>query len=301
MNLSFATPFAFLSVASLSLALALAVAALAPPALAQVPAPSTPAAAVAPAEPIVALERLTHVELRDRIAAGTTVVLVPVGGTEQNGPHMVLGKHNVRVRVLAERIARQLGHAVVAPVLAYVPEGAVRPPAAHMRFSGTISIPEPAFEAVLEGTARSFRQHGLVTVVFLGDHGGYQRNLEHVAAKLNREWGAERTGGGGGAGATRPRAVALTAYYDAYHQVDEALRARGYTAAEIGTHAGLSDTALAMAADPSLVRPDLLKSAARREGVQGDPARASADLGQAGLQMIVDASVAAIRARMAAP
>ena len=51
------------------------------------------------------LEELTSPELRERIAAGTTTVLVPIGGTEQNGAHLVLGKHNVRVRVLAERIA----------------------------------------------------------------------------------------------------------------------------------------------------------------------------------------------------
>ena len=86
------------------------------------------------------LEELTSTELRDRIAAGTTTVLVPIGGTEQNGPHMVLGKHNVRVRWLAARIAERLGHAVVAPVIAYVPEGAIDPPTEHMRWAGTISV-----------------------------------------------------------------------------------------------------------------------------------------------------------------
>ena len=49
----------------------------------------------------VLLEELTWTELRDAIGAGATTILVPVGGTEQNGPHMALGKHNVRVRVLA--------------------------------------------------------------------------------------------------------------------------------------------------------------------------------------------------------
>ena len=44
------------------------------------------------------LEELTWTELRDAIRAGTTTVIVPVGGTEQNGPHMALGKHNVRVQ-----------------------------------------------------------------------------------------------------------------------------------------------------------------------------------------------------------
>src|SRR5206468_8320668 len=90
----------------------------------------------------VDIEEMTSPELKARIAAGTTTILVPIGGTEQNGPHMVLGKHNVRAHVLADEIARRLGNAVVAPVIAYVPEGSITPPAAHMRFTGTISIPE---------------------------------------------------------------------------------------------------------------------------------------------------------------
>src|SRR5712671_7931420 len=85
----------------------------------------------------VFLEELTWTELRDLIQAGKTTIIVPIGGTEQNGPHMALGKHNARVKALAERIAHALGNALVAPVIAYVPEGAVEPPTGHMRFPGT--------------------------------------------------------------------------------------------------------------------------------------------------------------------
>src|SRR5262249_43141537 len=61
----------------------------------------------------VFLEDLTWTELRDLQAAGTTTIIVPIGGTEQNGPHMALGKHNVRAKALAEKIANQLGNALV--------------------------------------------------------------------------------------------------------------------------------------------------------------------------------------------
>ena len=77
----------------------------------------------APPRRRVFLEDMTWTEVRDAIAAGRTTVIVPVGGTEQSGPHMALGKHNVRAHVLAGRIATQLGNALVAPVVAYVPEG----------------------------------------------------------------------------------------------------------------------------------------------------------------------------------
>ena len=108
---------------------------------------TTGAWSAAPAAVEVQIENLTSTELRERIAAGTTTVLVPLGGTEQNGPHMVLGKHNVRARWLAERIAQRLGNALVAPVVAYVPEGAVEPPAAHMRWPGTLTVPDAASPA----------------------------------------------------------------------------------------------------------------------------------------------------------
>jgi len=223
--------------------------------------------------------------LKDRIAHGTTTVLVPIGGTEQDGAHMVLGKHNVRAHVLADRIAQALGNAVVAPTIAYVPEGSIQPPAAHMKYTGTISISDSVFEALLESTARSFRQHGFRDIVFLGDHGGYQADLRQVADKLDREWAAD----------PGCRAHAPAEYYrvtqDAY--VD-ALKAHGVSAAELGSHAGLADTSLALAVDPSLVRQDAL-AGPYPKGVTGNPKRSSAELGELGVRLIVDATVAAIR------
>ncbi len=239
------------------------------------------------------VEDMTWTELHDRLAAGATTVLVPIGGVEQSGPHMALGKHNVRARVLASRIAQKLGNAVVAPVVAYVPEGSIEPPAGHMKFTGTISIPDATFEALLEATARSFCQHGFKDVFFLGDHGGYQQNEERAAAKLNKAW------------ATRPacRAHALLDYYRVT-QTDfvKALEAKGFGADEIGVHAGLADTALSLAIDPALVRPDALARAAKagpREGVHGDPRRATAELGQLGIDRVIETSVAQIKAQLA--
>jgi len=248
-----------------------------------------PAAAQAPAT--VFLEELTWTELRDRIGAGDTTVIVPVGGTEQNGPAMVLGKHNVRVRLLAGRIATGLGHAIVAPVIAYVPEGGVNPPTAHMRFPGTITIPDAAFESTLEYAARSFRVHGFKHIVLIGDHGGYQRNLKRVADKLNREWAA-----------TPVRVHAVEEYYLASSSGHAALlKGKGYSDAEIGTHAALADTSLAMAVDPRLVRVERLHASKPgvADGVYGDPSRSSAELGQPGIDLIVARTIDAIRRELA--
>ena len=149
---------------------------------------TTMAGVPAHAAATVFLDELTWPELQERIRAGTTTVIIPIGGTEQNGPHMVLGKHNVRVKVLAAKIAQALGNTLVAPVVSYVPEGSIQPPTAHMRFPGTITVPDAAFEQVIESAAKSFRLHGFRDIVLIGDHGGYQKSLAAVAARLNREW-----------------------------------------------------------------------------------------------------------------
>ena len=233
----------------------------------------------------VFLDELTWTELRSQISAGKTTIIVPIGGTEQNGPHMVLGKHNVRAKALSEKIARALGNALVAPVIAYVPEGSTSPATGHMRFPGTITVPNATFEQVLESAARSFKAHGFRDVVFLGDHSSYQSSEKAVADRLDREWRA-----------TPVRAHAVPEYYQAAEaSFPRQLRSRGYSDAEIGTHAGLADTSLAIAIDPRLIRTDQLASTPdAAAGVHGDPRRASAELGQIGVDAIVAQTVAAI-------
>jgi len=234
----------------------------------------------------VLLEELTWTEVRDAIRSGTTTIIVPTGGTEQNGPHMALGKHNVRVKRLSEKIARSVGHTLVAPVLAYVPEGPVAPPAGHMRFPGTITVPDEVFQRTLASAARSFKLHGFRDIVLLGDHGGSQAALRAVAQRLNREWVS-----------TGVRVHVIAEYYRASDvEFRELLRARGYTDGELGAHAGLLDTSLMLAVDPKLVRAGQMKPGRRdQDGVDGDPSRASAELGRLGEELIVTRAAASIR------
>ena len=245
---------------------------------------------VAHASDTVFLEDLTWTELRDQIRSGKTTIIVPIGGTEQNGPHMALGKHNLRVRSLSEKIARSLGNALVAPVIAYVPEGNLDPPTAHMRFPGTITIPEEAFDKTLEYAARSFKLAGFHNIVFLGDHGGYQKDEKRVADRLDKEWAAQPVS-----------VLAVGEYYRASEsEFGQLLRSKGYPEQEVGLHAGLADTSLMLAIDPRLVRIDRLQSGEPSgSGVNGDPRHSSAELGQFGVDLIVAQTVEAIRKAVA--
>jgi creatinine amidohydrolase/Fe(II)-dependent formamide hydrolase-like protein len=237
----------------------------------------------------VFIESLTWTELRDQVQAGKTTIIIPIGGTEQSGPDVALGKHNARVAVLSQRIAEGLGNALVAPVIAYVPEGGYAPPTSHMRFPGTITIPDDVFEKTLVSAANSFAVHGFRNIVFLGDHGGYQNDIKRVVAQLNKAWSGSTT-----------RAFVPPEYYgtssDGYAQI---LRQHGLHDDEIGTHAGLADTSLLLAVEPQMVRLDRLRSGPKlgpADGVYGgDPRHSTAELGQLGIDAIVSRTIDAIR------
>ena len=246
--------------------------------------------------PQIYLESMTSPEVRDAVRAGTTSIIIPIGGTEQNGPHMTLGKHNVRVHALAGRIAAELKNTLVAPVLAYVPEGSISPPAAHMKFAGTISISDETFRNLLDSAARSFAQHGFTDIVFIGDHGSYQSQLATVADGLNKRWKGTLT-----------RAHFIADYYrTSVAPYTKILRAKGLTDTQIGLHAGTADTSLMLAVDPGQVRVNRINDAAEAKhgglanGVSGDPRAATAALGQLGVDAMVAASVSEIRKALAA-
>lgn len=237
------------------------------------------ASALAQAPDTVFLEELTWTEVRDAIDRGVTTIIVPTAGTEQNGPHMVLGKHGYRMNFGAERIARELGNALVAPVISYVPEGQIDPPSGHMRYAGTISIPSEVFESLLEYTARSLRAHGFRHILFIGDSGGNQEGMRKVAESLNEEWSAEST-----------RVLFVS---DWYTSMTDWIREQETD----GFHAGLADTSLLLAVTPEHVRSE--RSAVGRgldiDGVMGDPTGASVELGQAGMDLAHDAAMRQIR------
>jgi creatinine amidohydrolase/Fe(II)-dependent formamide hydrolase-like protein len=214
------------------------------------------------------------------VNSGTTTVIIPTGGTEQNGPHMVLGKHNFLVKYKAGEVAKRLGRTVVAPVVAYVPEGDVDPPTGHMRFTGTITTPQDVFAKVLEFAARSFRQHGFRDIALLGDSGGNQSAQKMVAEALNKEW----TG-------TPARVHHLSDYYPG--PGDAWLKTQGETDEVIGSHASIHDTASLLVLNPSMLRFD--KAAPGKpgdgSGVTGNPARSTPEYGRRILEMQIEAAV----------
>ena len=138
-------------------------------------------------------EELTSLEIRDALRAGTTTILIGTGGIEQNGPYVAGGKHNYVLQTVLPYIAKEIGHALIAPIVKFVPEGSIEPTVSgHMAYAGTIGVEDATFEALLTDICRSYKAHGFLDIVLLGDSGGNQAGMVKVADALNRKWSAER-------------------------------------------------------------------------------------------------------------
>ncbi len=223
--------------------------------------------------PSVHLEELTWTEVRDAIQAGTTTALIYTGSTEQNGPHLVLGKHNFIARHVAGRIATELGNAIVYPVLPYAPTGDSAARSGHMRFPGSIHLSATTFRAVVRDLALSALAAGFRQVFLLGDHGDGQNELSAVARELDGLW------------VTRGQRVFYVpaVYVLQEQQVRAYLSAVGITG---DGHGGAADTAELAFIDRQgqWVRTDAWARSSNQteqvSGVSGDPLRADAAMGR---------------------
>jgi creatinine amidohydrolase len=197
-----------------------------------------------PAVSTVWLEEMTWMDVRDAMKAGKTTVIVPTGGIEPNGPWLALGKHNYVLRANCDAIARKLGNALCAPIIALVPEGGIEPKSGHMVSPGTLSMREETFQAVLTDVASSLKAHGFENVMFIGDSGGNQDGQKAVAEKLNTQWNGS------------PVVAHIPEYYD-YASVNRMLRETGVFK-ETGTDDGLHDDPVIslnmFITDPSSIR-----------------------------------------------
>jgi creatinine amidohydrolase/Fe(II)-dependent formamide hydrolase-like protein len=250
------------------------------------PAPNKPAAK-AP----VFTEEMTWEEVRDALKAGKTTILIPTGGVEQNGPHVVTGKHNFIIHATSEAIARKLGNALVAPVVPFVPEGKIDPPTGHMKYPGTISVREKTFRALLTDVCASYRAHGFVNLVLIGDSSGNQKGMKAVAKKLNSKWAGGKT-----------RVHYVAEYYEA-EGLSEWLEKQGIREdADDGIHDSYEVSAILASIDPKLIRMERRKAAGTFSinGVDLHPVEKTAGMGRRIIDWYAETTVKAIKKSMAA-
>jgi len=135
------------------------------------------------------IEELTYMEVRDAMKAGKTTALVFAGSTEQNGPYLAGGKHQYAIKLVGEAIARKLGDALVAPVIALE---AGNPEDKYLEW-GSIYLTQETFQAVVRDVATSLKSQGFKHVILMGDSGGNTAGMRAVAQELSAKWGADAT------------------------------------------------------------------------------------------------------------
>lgn len=214
-----------------------------------------------------------------RLPNGETVLLVPLGATEQHGPHLPLATDTLVAEALARRAAERLGRAVVAPTIPYGASGE------HAGFPGTLSLGQAATELIVVELARS--ADDFAGMVLVSTHGGNNGPVVRAVTTLRGEgrrvwaWGP--------------------------HWPGDAHAGRTETSLLLALHPELVDLAAAQAGCRRPVAdllPELRSAGVRSvsaNGVLGDPSGAGADEGRALLATAVDELVTFVEHHLAAP
>jgi mycofactocin system creatininase family protein len=127
----------------------------------------------------VRLADLPWPDIGGRVTAGS-VLAVPLGATEQHGPHLPLSTDTDIAVALCERLAAARAGVLVAPAVAYGSSGE------HQDFPGTLSIGQEAVELLLLELGRSAsRTFG--HLVFVCAHGGNAEPAARATARLRAE------------------------------------------------------------------------------------------------------------------
>lgn len=186
----------------------------------------------------IQLERLRSPEIRERIQAGWTSVIVACGAVEQHGPHLPLFTDAEIGTASAIETARRLGHTLVAPTMR------IGCSDHHMEFAGTLTVRRETFEAVVTDYVTSLARHGFQRIFLLPTHGG---NFGPLAAM---EEGLRQ--------AVAPTLV--FAYTDVFAVVElwrRETEAELGLGASVGGHADIAETSVIRHLHEDLVRMDL--------------------------------------------
>ena len=118
--------------------------------------------------PEVMMNRLSWVDYRKRVQDDRAVVLLPVGATEQHGPHLPLGTDHLLATAVSRDVAAQVS-GLVAPALAY---GFKSQPkcGGGQEFCGTTSLDAATLIGSVRDAVREFYRHGARQLVVVNGH-----------------------------------------------------------------------------------------------------------------------------------
>ena len=250
----------------------------------------------------VELERLTWPEVQAALEAGWTTAIVACGAVEQHGPHLPLCVDAAHGAALAERVARGLGHALVAPTIR------VGCSEHHLAFPGTISLHPATFEAVCRDYCTSLAHHGFRRICLIPSHGGNFAPLAEMEQRLDERVGPDC------------RVIVFSDLQGLIEVWRSAVLEAGGDPDDVGGHADVAESSVYSYLRPGAVRTDQLARgytgpvddavlqrlftggirALSDTGVMGDPHGLSDAIGELCVQRVADMIAASFTDRMQA-
>ncbi|MFC7165560.1 creatininase family protein [Halospeciosus flavus] len=106
-----------------------------------------------------------------------SLALVPLGSTEQHGPHLPEGTDHLIAEAFAREVADRTGYLCTPTVNIGVSPH-------HRQFWGTMWVDAPVFRDYVESLARNLTYHGIDRIVFVNAHGGNVQHLREVGRRL---------------------------------------------------------------------------------------------------------------------
>lgn len=249
--------------------------------------------------PNVLMEQMTSKEIRDRVAEGFRIAIIPMGSIEAHGEHLPINTDSVVSRRLAEMVATRLGRTLVAHTfpLGHAP---------RTQFAGTMSVPVEVVLEVLRAYFTALVRDGFEIVVLIPMHAENFQTLALFSPMLALEFPA----------------LSIIPSIDVASMIEirNAIGTRySISGDEAGWHAGAAETSEMLAIDPRLVRmedvhrgylgpsgfgrsmPETLRegwAALDSRGVMGDPTRSNAEFGREVLEALADGLADLVRAAM---
>jgi creatinine amidohydrolase len=253
------------------------------------------------------LPEMSWPQVQTYLMENAKAVILPLGSTENHGPHAPLGTDSIIIEELCRRLAPRVD-AIIAPVLplGFCPQ--------HLSFVGSISLRNETLARVLLETASCLADQGFVEFILISGHGGNRIALELAAANLKQ---------------SRPELLVIHAHMlvvqTSRHIRSQVEHRYGRALSKIWeAHGGEQETAAVMAVRPELVglensapEPDVTRYLARGRdhevavvdydlrthapaGNWGDPRGATAEQGEVFFEVMAEYLAERIRAQRAA-
>ncbi|MFX1284978.1 MAG: creatininase family protein [Promethearchaeota archaeon] len=219
---------------------------------------------------------------------GYLTVVFGIGSIEQHGPHLPTNTDALIGDVLANKVAERLKNALQALTMRV---GCSRH---HMAFPGTISYKDSTLKAVIHDYVHSLVHHGFKNIILIPSHGGNFRPTQEAIDELKEEYPDSKIIG----------YTDLFGLLDALHRFSGEF---GVTKEESGAHAGESEASLMLALAKDLVKEESFEpgyvgivgpeqsqlifekgmTALTKNGILGDPTKATSDKGEVYLENLV--------------